>query len=94
MSNSALSQHEEETMDKLFVGLSPGGPGNEERLQVLLEFWNALSCQDGAGETTWSELEEVQTRVADCLSRRPTDLKEAERLTAQAALLLAGDYDL
>ncbi len=77
-------------MNYPFVGLPPGGPDYRDRLQNVIDFWNAISCLDGAGETTPGELEERQAQVSDCLSRRPIDLDRIERLTAEAAMLLTG----
>jgi hypothetical protein len=74
-----------------FNDLSPGGlPDQQQRLQGVIAFWNALSCREDAGETTWGVLEELQTQVAECLSAEPPDLAKAESLTAQAALLMVG----
>jgi hypothetical protein len=74
-----------------FNDLSPSGPPDEQqRLQGIIAFWNALSCREDAGETTWGVLEELQAQVAECLCQEPANLKEAESLTAQAALLMTG----
>jgi hypothetical protein len=74
-----------------FNGLSPGGPPDrQERLQNVITFWNALSCPEDAGETTWGVLEGLQAQVVESLSREPPDIEQAESLTAQAALLMAG----
>jgi hypothetical protein len=76
-----------------FNGLSPGRPPDrKERLQNVIEFWNALSCREDAGETTWGALEGLQAQVSDCLSHDPVDLAQVESLTAVAALLLTGRY--
>jgi hypothetical protein len=74
-----------------FNDLSPSGPSDkQQRLQSIITFWNALSCREDAGETTWGVLEGLQAQVTECLSREPPDLKEAESLTAKAALLMTG----
>jgi hypothetical protein len=74
-----------------FNGLSPGGPPDrQQRLQSVIAFWNALSCREDAGETTWGVLEGLQAEVSASLSREPIDLGRAESLTARAALLMAG----
>jgi hypothetical protein len=76
-----------------FNGLSPGSPlDQQQRSQKVIAFWNGLSCCADAGETTWGVLEELQTKVSDCLSHEPPDLKKAESLTAQAALLMSGRF--
>jgi hypothetical protein len=74
-----------------FSGLSPGcPPEHRSRLQNVIAFWNALSCESDAGETTWGVLEGLQAQVTECLSRVPPDIRHAESLTAEAALRLTG----
>src|SRR5580700_3935042 len=45
-SNFTMSRTEEAAMSNLFVGLSPGDPDNEGRIESVIAFWNALSCLD------------------------------------------------
>jgi hypothetical protein len=81
-------------MANRFDGLSPGSsPENRSRVQDVIDLWNAVDCQSDAGETT-PGVRELRAQVTECLSRVPPDLKKAERLTAKAALLLAGYVDL
>jgi hypothetical protein len=76
-----------------FNDLSPGRPPDyEERLQQVIDFWNAFSCLEDAGETTWGVLEEIQSAVSECLARDPVDLERVESLTANAALLISGKF--
>lgn len=59
-----------------------------------MAFWNALSCQEDPGETTWGVLDSLRAEVSDCLSRDPADVAQAASLTAKAAALIAGQCDL
>jgi hypothetical protein len=78
-------------MERHFSGLSPGCPPEQQgRLQDVIAFWNALSCESDAGETTWGVLEGLQAQVTECLGKVPPDLTRAESLTALAALLMTG----
>jgi hypothetical protein len=88
--NFTLSRTEEASMNDKFAGPSPGSPDYQCRIQDVIDFWNALSCLEGAGETTPGELEDRQAQVSDYLSRQPIDLAKIERLTAEAAMLLMG----
>ena len=69
-----------------------GSPEDNERIQWLIEFWNGLSVSTDAGETI-EEVRDFQVRVMDCLVRIPPDVRRAERLTAEAANLIAGQDD-
>ena len=78
-------------MVKHFYDLSPDCPAEQRRRwQDVIAFWNALSCESDAGETTWGVLEGLQAQVTECLSRDPPDIDRAESLTALAALLITG----
>jgi hypothetical protein len=80
-------------MFQRFGGLSPGGrSGYCARLQDLITFWNEWSCSSDAGETN-SGVTDLQVRVTDCLMRIVCEIRQAESLTAQAALLLSGQED-
>jgi len=74
-------------------GLSPGSFDDSfERLQNVIDFWNELmNRREYSGETTWGVLEGLYDRVCGCLGSRPIRLKEAERLTAEAALRITGN---
>ena len=52
MADFTLSRIEEAEMDVSFVGPSPGGSDGRDRLRNVIDFWNAISRLDGAGETT------------------------------------------
>jgi hypothetical protein len=72
-------------------GLSSADPPNQpSRLENVITFWNELSCESDAGETTWGVLDEIRAKVCDCLCRDPKDLDTAEQLTAEAACRIAG----
>lgn len=74
-----------------FANPSPDDPDDRRsREQSVIDFWNALSCESDAGETTWGVLEGLQSQVTECLSRSVIDLAKAESLTALAALLMSG----
>ena len=62
----------------------------DDRLQMIISFWNGLSVYSDAGETTWGVLDELRTQVSDRLSRTPADIDVAMSLTALAALLISG----
>jgi len=74
--------------------LSPGGraPPND-RHQWIIDWWNAFSVCDRPGGTTWEVLDDIQRQVAECLSREPPDLVNAESLTARAMILMDGLSD-
>lgn len=63
----------------------------ERRRKLIIEFWAALESDGDSGATTWEALDRMRERVRTALFRRPPDICLAESLTAQAALLLAGD---
>jgi hypothetical protein len=75
--------------------LSPDNPRErEERIQRIVDFWNALRASDTPGTTTWDVLEPLEQLVTEYLDHDPPDVGWAESLTAQAALLIAGYSDL
>ncbi|MCA9028905.1 MAG: hypothetical protein KDA86_27125 [Planctomycetaceae bacterium] len=58
------------------------------RISRLVDFWNALSCCENAGGTSWDVLEFSERQVTEKLERRtPQDIVSAERLTAKAVYL-------
>jgi hypothetical protein len=57
-------------------------------LKEIAEFWNDFSLLETLGGTKREVLERVQTEVSDAMYRKPADLRLAERLTAQAMLIL------
>jgi hypothetical protein len=74
------------------VDPSPGGPADrEERVQRIVDFWNAQSVDGNSGETTLGVLDEIQAKVTDYLSCGL--IARAESLTALAGLLMAGQRD-
>jgi hypothetical protein len=76
------------------TGPPPGERADwQERVQKILDFWNALSIDGDSGETTWGDLEPSQTEVTDCLAREPKDTARAESLTAYALMLITGQID-
>ena len=82
-------------MLKSVVDLSPGGePDIECRLDQIKWFWQCLRAGENSGETTWEELENLQTEVANALAQNPSDVSQAETLTAYALLLMTGAHDL
>jgi hypothetical protein len=73
---------------------SPDDPPNyEERRQQVVDFWNDLRICGDTGATTWEVLEPLERQATECLDYDPPDLRAAESITAQAALLIAGCYD-
>ena len=66
---------------------------SERRHRLIVEFWQALDDEGDAGATTWEALVRLRDKVTTALLRRPPDIGLAERLTARAALLLAGHGD-
>jgi hypothetical protein len=79
-------------MENIHVGLSPGCPDDfHQRLWNVLEFWNELvNRREDSGETSWGVLERLYDRVCQCLGSRPIRLREAEALTAEAAMRISG----
>src|SRR4051794_34945925 len=87
-----LSRTVEVEMKIRFGGLSPGcSLKQRQRVEGVITFWNALSCSEDAGETTWGILEDLQARVSNCLCNDPLEVEQAESLTALAALLMSGE---
>ena len=78
-------------MERDCVGLPPTlSATDRERIQRLVDFWNAYTADDDSGDTTKEVLEELQREVTDCLYRDPPDMNMAERLTARAFHLIEG----
>lgn len=63
------------------------------RRQLVIQFWTDLEMSGDAGGTTWEVLDGLRDRVTACLAVRPPGIEHAERLTAQAMLLLQGLSD-
>ena len=72
--------------------LSPVPPDpDEERIRLIVDFWNRLRTTDATGESNWEVLEALEREVTECLARRqPHDIDRAEELTALAMLLISG----
>jgi len=82
-------------MKRHCAGLSPGGPQvDEDCVQQIVDFWNALRTSGTPGTTTWEVLEPLEQLVTEYLDHDPPDIRWAESLTAQAALLIEGCSDL
>ncbi|MDB5337557.1 MAG: hypothetical protein JWN70_3176 [Planctomycetaceae bacterium] len=62
----------------------------DERMRVLVQFWNNVRMSEDSGATTWEVLERLEMTVTDALSQVPPAIKLAERLTAEACLLMTG----
>jgi hypothetical protein len=81
-------------MATLDVNPSPGpnlDPGGQSRrIHWITDFWTLLFIGEDAGETTWRELEALQSQVTDALAANPPDITRAETLTAYAAALMSG----
>jgi hypothetical protein len=73
----------------LVQGLSPG-----DRQRQIARWWDQLRAGEDPGATTWEVLDPLERQVTDCLGRDPPDLDRADRLTAKAFLLVAGQEDL
>jgi len=58
--------------------------------RYIVAFWSEIHISCDFGATTWEVLNSLEKAVADCFVCNPPDLKKAESLTAQAALLKAG----
>lgn len=61
------------------------------RVEFIIDFWSQLRISDDTGMTTWEELGPLERAVTDSLAR--SDLAKAESLTAQAMLLIAGQFN-
>lgn len=72
--------------------LCPNDPDDETQhcLKEIADFWNSLSIETDAGETTWGVLEKLQSGVNGCLLQNPPNIVEAASLTAEAAALISG----
>lgn len=76
-------------------GIPPGMLLTEqERIDWIVEFWNALRINDDPGSTNWEVLENLECQVTGCLAVQPPDVDRAERLTANAMLLMTGQMSL
>lgn len=76
-------------------GLSSDSPQKPDAtIQAIIEFWNGLRICDESIATTWEVLGSLESRVTECLYRKPPDIDLAESLTAKAALLIAGFTEL
>lgn len=62
----------------------------EQRALVIDEFWKPLRSDDDLDPAIWRVLEPIDRQVRECLDRVEPRYGEAESLTAQAQLLLAG----
>lgn len=71
------------------LSASPDDWRNDPKAKRIAEIWNGLQFEE-LDAALWEVLDPIQRQVADCLSRRPVRLSEAESLTAQAMLMLAG----
>lgn len=82
-------------MQKHSSGVPPGPLlSHQERIDWIVDFWNALRINDDPGSTNWEVLEDLERQVTDCLANAPPDVDFAERLTAQAMLLMTGQTSL
>jgi hypothetical protein len=76
-------------------GLSPPSRGRfGERIQEISDFWSALRVSDELGAANWTVLEPLERQVTEALSHNPPNLAKAESLTAEAMLLITGNYNL
>ncbi len=66
----------------------------ERQHKAIVSWWNELRVDGDSGATNWEVLDVMERQVSECLDRAPPDLNEAGSLTAKAALLIAGSYDL
>jgi hypothetical protein len=75
--------------------LSLGEPRTPDaRQKRIVDFWNGLRVCGDPGATTWEVLEPLEQLVTEYLDHDPPDIRWAESLTAQAALLIEGRSDL
>jgi hypothetical protein len=75
--------------------LSPEERDTQERQRkAIVSWWNELRVGGDSGATTWEVLDALERRVSECLDRASPDVGDATSLTAKAALLIAGSYDL
>ncbi len=71
--------------------LPPAKPIEQSvRQQHIVDWWIALQMSGDAGPTTWEVLDPLAAEVTACLILSIPNLDEAERLTAQALLLMQG----
>lgn len=66
----------------------------QERIDSIVEFWNAVRINDDPGSTNWGVLENLERQVTDCLTVQPPDVNYAVRMTALAMLLMTGQTRL
>ena len=60
------------------------------RRQLIVDWWMGLERSGDAGATTWEVLDVLRDQVTYALMKGAASLVEAESLTAQAMLLVAG----
>src|ERR1043165_7086894 len=74
------------------IKLLPAGPPLSVHLrrQRIVDWWMNLEPDGDTGRSTWEALDMLRDRVTFCLMREDLGLDEAESLTAQALLLIAG----
>ena len=76
---------------ELFAERSPRGSPVYERIS---RFWLDLFMDGDSGKARWEDLQVLHDQVMDCLMRNPPELRQAESLTAQAALMISGHTEL
>jgi hypothetical protein len=65
-----------------------------DRIDLVIDFWNGLRVSNDPGSTNWEVLEDLERQVTDCLYSSLVELNKAERLTAQAMLLMTGELEI
>jgi hypothetical protein len=63
---------------------------DRERLKRVATTWNAIETSSDTGRAPPEVLEQLRQEVSDCLYHRPPIIPRAEKLTAQALLLISG----
>ena len=78
------------TISQIELSLDETHEVDFQTTRCIAAFWNEIHIGCDSGATTWEVLDSLEKAVVDCLVSNPPDIKMAESLTAEAALLITG----
>lgn len=76
--------------DKRQLSTSPAQLSSSSRAKQIAEFWNSLRTCEELDTAIWEVLEPIERQVTEYLDRSPPLLTQAESVTAQVMIMLAG----